>query len=152
MGRRKLYRTRIWLFSRPVCKLPWLWRHRIDIWNVWNPENHNYSRLKNLIFSREARPVTNLGHQEGRRVFREGPKFFEQCPIFLNYVQHIFQGGEKFLGGLRLPCSPLVQGPAWSYLHFEISVTIEHSKCCIATFPIAVMHLNRMNKRNQMQN
>ena len=26
------------------------------------------------------RPVTSLGHQEGRSVFREGPKFFELCP------------------------------------------------------------------------
>jgi len=54
-----------------------------------------------------SRPVTSLGHQEGRRVFREGPRFFEPCPIFLNYVQHIFPGGPKiFLGGLR----PLVTG------------------------------------------
>ena len=30
-----------------------------------------------------TRPVTSLGHQEGRRVFRKGPKFFEICPIFL---------------------------------------------------------------------
>jgi len=43
-----------------------------------------------------GRPVTSLGHQEGRRVFREGPKFFELCKIFLNYVQHIFsRGGAK---------------------------------------------------------
>jgi len=44
-----------------------------------------------------GRPGTSLGHQEGRRVFREGPKFFELCQIFLNYVQHIFTAkGEKF--------------------------------------------------------
>jgi len=55
------------------------------------------------IFSQKyvsRRPVTSLGQQEGRRVFQEGPNFFELCPIFLNYVQHIFTGGEKnFLGG-----------------------------------------------------
>jgi len=41
------------------------------------------------------RPVTSLGHQEGRRLFREGPKFFELCPMFSNCVQHIFPGGAK---------------------------------------------------------
>ena len=40
-----------------------------------------------------------MGHQKGRRVFREGPKVFELCPIFLNYVQHIFPEGEKFSRG-----------------------------------------------------
>jgi len=51
-----------------------------------------------------TRPVTSLGHQEGRRVFREGPKFFELCPLFSNYIQHVFPGGTKnFLGGLRPP-------------------------------------------------
>ena len=55
-----------------------------------------------------CRPVTSLGHQEGRRVFREGPIFFEPCPIFLFYVQHIFPGGAKhFLGGAS---PPLVTG------------------------------------------
>ena len=58
-----------------------------------------------------CRPVTSLGHQEGRRVFREGPEFFELCPIFLNYVQHIFPEGVKILlGGQRPPCDPLVTG------------------------------------------
>jgi len=50
-----------------------------------------------------TRPVTSLGHQEGRRVFREGPKFFEPCPIFLNYVQHIFPGWAKIFLGLASP-------------------------------------------------
>jgi len=50
--------------------------------------------------SDRRRPVTSLRHQEGRRVFREGPKFFELRPIFLKYVQHIFPGGaNNFLGG-----------------------------------------------------
>ena len=50
------------------------------------------------------RSVTNLRHQEGRRVFWEGPKIFELCPIVLNYVQHILPGGAKYLlGGLRPP-------------------------------------------------
>jgi len=50
------------------------------------------------------RPVTSLGHQEGRRVFREGPKFFELCPKFLSCVQHNFPGEAKiFLGGFTPP-------------------------------------------------
>jgi len=38
-------------------------------------------------------------------VFREGPKFFEICPIFLKYAQHIFPGGGRkiFWGWLRPP-------------------------------------------------
>ena len=55
------------------------------------------------------RPVTSLGHQDGRRVFREGQQFFELSPIFLNCVQHIFPGGAKnFLVGGFAP--PLVMG------------------------------------------
>jgi len=47
-----------------------------------------------------SRPVTSLGHQEGRRGFWEGPKFFELCPIVSSDVQHIFPGGAKnFWGG-----------------------------------------------------
>jgi len=52
------------------------------------------------------RPVTSLGPQVGRRVFWEGPKFFKLCPIFLNYVQHIFPRGAKKFRGLRHPCGP----------------------------------------------
>jgi len=52
----------------------------------------------------QSRPVTSLGHQEGQRIFREGPKFFELFLIFFNYVQHIFPGGaKKFLGGFVPP-------------------------------------------------
>ena len=59
---------------------------------------------KNSVLRGGFRPVTSLRHQEGREVFREGPKFFELCPIFLNDVQHIFPGGAKnFLGGLGSP-------------------------------------------------
>jgi len=56
----------------------------------------------------EGRPVTSLGHQEGRRVFSEGPKIFELCPIVSNYIQHIFPWGrEKFSRG---GFAPLVTG------------------------------------------
>jgi len=46
---------------------------------------------------------TSLGHQEGRRVFWEGPKIFEVCPIILIDVQYIFLGAWP-------PCAPLVTG------------------------------------------
>jgi len=56
------------------------------------------SLLKNS-FSSIPRPVTNFGHQEEESVFREGLKFFELCPVLLNYVEHIFPVGAKiFLG------------------------------------------------------
>ena len=61
-----------------------------------------------------TRSVTSLGHQEGRRVFWERPKFFELCPIFSNYIQHIFPGGAKnFLGGAS---PPWLQ--AWDHLNY----------------------------------
>ena len=54
------------------------------------------------------RPVTGLRHQEGRRYFWEGPKIFELCPIFSNYIQHIFPGrANNFLRG---GSPPLVTG------------------------------------------
>jgi len=56
------------------------------------------------------RPVTSLGHQVGQRVFWKGPKFFELCPIVLNYVQHIFPEGSKNVGGAWPTCAPLVTG------------------------------------------
>ena len=57
----------------------------------------SFSDVADMLWPVAVRSVTSLGRQEGRRVFREGPKFFELCPIFLNYVQHIFpEGGEKF--------------------------------------------------------
>jgi len=60
--------------------------------------------------------VTNnqarLGHQEGGRVFFEGPKFFELCPIISNHVQHIFPGGGNFSRTDSPPCAPSRYGPA----------------------------------------
>jgi len=64
-------------------------------------------RRGTLHFVVITRPITSLGYQEGRRVFWEGPKFFELCSIVLNDVQHIFSGGAKyFLEGLRPPAPP----------------------------------------------
>jgi len=45
-----------------------------------------------------SRPVISLGHQEGRRVFTEGPKFLKLCPA-------------HFAGGRRTP-APRSYGPA----------------------------------------
>ena len=60
------------------------------------------------------RPVTSLGQQVGRKVFWEGPKKFEQYPIVLNYVQHIFLGGRKRLQGDSPPCAPHGYGPGYT--------------------------------------
>ena len=57
---------------------------------------HARNKYRNrLVMSKQA----SLDHQEGRRVFWEGPKFFELYPIFSNYTQQIFLGeAEIFLG------------------------------------------------------
>jgi len=53
--------------------------------------------------SMSSRTVTSLGHQVERRVFWEGPKFFELCPVVLNHVQHIFLKGRTICRGFRPP-------------------------------------------------
>jgi len=51
---------------------------------------------------------SQLGTPGGRRVFLEGPKFFELCPIFSNYIQRVFPGrGKKISKG---SFTPLVTG------------------------------------------
>jgi len=68
--------------------------------------------IQSCYFCVQGRPVTSLGHPEGRRVFWEGPKFFELCPVVSNDDQHIFPGGaNNFLRGIRPPLvTGLVQG------------------------------------------
>jgi len=46
------------------------------------------------------KPVTSLGHQEGRRVFWEWPKFFKLCPTPFS------RRGELFCRGRSPPSSP----------------------------------------------
>jgi len=60
-----------------------------------------------------------LGHHEGRRVFREGPKFFKLCPVVLNYVQHIFLGGRKIFQGASFPAPLWLR--AWKALRIGFS-------------------------------
>jgi len=75
------------------------------------------------------RPVTSRGHQEGRRVFREGPKYFELCPIVLNYVRHIFPGGAKFFSRRGAPLVTVL-------LHYNKHDDIIHacvSKACVSS-------------------
>ena len=65
--------------------------------------NSTFLMLKS-IDDAHGRSVTSLGRQGGRRVFREGPKFFTLCPIDLNYLQKLFsRGGKKFSRGLCPP-------------------------------------------------
>ena len=61
----------------------------------------------------KIRFVTTLGHQVVRRVFWQRPNFFKLCPIVLNYVQHIFTGGIKKLGGSSPALHPLVRCWLW---------------------------------------
>jgi len=70
--------------------------HSLKNWTL--PESHTLLFQAGYEPAHSARPVTSLGHQVGRRVCWEGPKFFKLCSIFFNYVQHTFPGGE-FLGG-----------------------------------------------------
>jgi len=60
-----------------------------------------------------CRLVTRLGRQVGRRLFWVGPKFFKLCPIFLNYLQHIFPGGRTNIGGIRPLRPPWLR--VWMY-------------------------------------
>jgi len=62
----------------------------------------NVLRWQQGFFSHrvKVRPVTSLGHQEGRRVFREGPKFFELCPT------HLSRGAKILLRGDPSPYPP----------------------------------------------
>ena len=95
---------------------------------AYNSNVFTYSR-KQMWANEVSRLVTSLGHQEGRRVFWEGLKFFELCPIVLNDAQHIFLGeAKKFLGA----APPLVTGlevSEQSYVLSEwvkLSVAIKH--------------------------
>jgi len=45
----------------------------------WKTKLDNLAKLFHAMRSR-TRPVTSLGHQVGRRVFREEPQFFKLCP------------------------------------------------------------------------
>jgi len=65
---------------------------------------HKSSFGPRINLSVRARPATSLEHQEGRRVFREGPKFFELCPT------HFSRLGKNFSTGASPPCAPVVTG------------------------------------------
>ena len=70
----------------------------------------------------ESRSVTTVEHQGGRRFFWEGPKFFELCPIVLNYVHYNFSrggGAKSFSGGASPILRPLVMGVDKSWIAFR---------------------------------
>ena len=70
----------------------------------------------------ESRSVTTVEHQGGRRFFWEGPKFFELCPIVLNYVHYSFSrggGAKSFSGGASPILRPLVMGVDKSWIAFR---------------------------------
>jgi len=72
------------------------------------PVNYFCSCRSYLSTTSKSRPVTSLGHQEGQRVFWEGPKFFKLCPIVSNNVQHIFPERRIFFRGAKPPATLLV--------------------------------------------
>ena len=75
-----------------------------DIWylevsDIYELKQAIYTQTLKLCKVRIGRHVTSLGHQVGRRVFWEGPKFFKLRPVVSSYVQHIFPGGAKHILG-----------------------------------------------------
>jgi len=79
----------------------------------------------------QLRPLTSLDRQEGRRVFWEGPKFFELRPIILIDVQYIFPGGvTNFLGGICPPAPPLVTG-LFQLLNIRVCMCVCQSKVMV---------------------
>jgi len=63
-----------------------------------------------------ATPVTSLRHQEGRRVFREGPKFFKLCPT------HFSRGGGQKFSESPLRLSLLAGLAVTAFTHHEIEI------------------------------
>jgi len=49
---------------------------------------------------------TSLGHQRGEEFSESDLMFFKLCPIVSNYVQHNFQGGQKFCRDGKAPLRP----------------------------------------------
>jgi len=91
-----------------------------------------------------SRPVTSLGHQEGRRVFREGPKFFELCPVVSKYIQQIFpRGVKKFLGGIRSPwlraCWGVYDSFAARLPPLECAI-----RCSVAATTVRIIHCSQV--------
>ena len=80
-----------------------------SVMTAWDDET--WHELDDSVRSICLRPVTILGHQEGRSVFWEGPKFFVLCPIVWKYIQQIF------LGGRAPPCALPGYGPDLSESH-----------------------------------
>ena len=73
------------------------------------PYNSDLTPLPNVLVS----PLAG-----GAKIFPREVQIFEQCPIFINYVQHIFPGGgaKNFVGvlappGFRTDCSHLLFFP-----------------------------------------
>jgi len=61
---------------------------------------NNYAYISEYYFLKNHHTLIQAGNQlgtpGGAKSFQEGPNFCELCPIFSNYVQHIFPGGKNF--------------------------------------------------------
>jgi len=78
------------------------WAVKNTAWNrqKWHSIDTSLKHIQNHNFSTSwTRPATSLGHQRAVKSFLIGPKLFKRCSIVLNYVQHIFPVGQKFLQG-----------------------------------------------------
>jgi len=70
----------------------------------------NIFKREKFLFLLYVQIRNQLGTSGGAKSFPRGAQIFELCPIFFNYVQHIFsQGAKNILGGFA-PLRPLVTG------------------------------------------
>jgi len=87
--------------------------HRQNLTGVVFEIGHFYTTAK-------CRPVTSLGHQEGRRVFREGPKFLHHVQFFKLSQTHVSRGGGNFSRGAKPPWLR-----AWPNVLLTVSFVLE---------------------------
>jgi len=67
----------------------------------------NIFKREKFLFLLYVQIRNQLGTSGGAKSFPRGAQIFELCPIFFNYVQHIFsQGAKNILGGIRPPAPP----------------------------------------------
>ena len=119
-----------------------LYSNRFTLVNLTTSSKYETRKLYSMMSQLHhiiTRPLTSLGHQEGRRFFWEGPKFFELCPIVSNYIKHSFPGGaKKFLGvfaplvtGLIITTKQFAAANWWSTTSNNDNFTVLHQRCMI---------------------
>jgi len=124
------------LIKHPRFNKRWVWcgmavrqKKWLIMRSFWTSvEQQTYGEICNegatLVVQDRTRPVTSIGHQVGRRVFWEGPKFYEQRPIVLNYFHHNFPGGAKKFAGGSLPTLVTGLDRTITQLHLHTFISI----------------------------